>query len=683
MPAAPESRLIQLLRDTPGLADLLPALHAEALAAVDGTASVLLVLDERSRQLHPISGYRVAALPLDPWLRAPEEARALRQALNGAAPVVLADLQSRAPELAGALEAPAALLAAVPVTGADPGVLIVGLDAPRSPDALDALGPVVAAFGLALERARLEREVALQRELRDLLRDFAQASADTLDVDAGLSVLCKGVVRLFAADSAALWLHDRRSRELVRRATWGTAGTASETRVSVEDALSVAATTLRRDGAELVIGGDRATALSAPAGIAIPLRGRRRALGTLVIEGVRVEPGSIADVLARADELGRQLAAAIENVQLLGDVLASRQQLEDVFDALADLVLLCDPELQITRANQAFASRAGVPRTDLADRPLADFVSAEWAEWLRRVSSGPETPAAATVVVDDRLGGTFAVTATPVRQPAGGRGFLAVVARDVSRDREIEGVHTDLNSRLLQTEKLAALGQFVAGIAHELNNPLQGVLGHLELLRSTGAIAAPLRREIRLIYREAQRAARIVRDLLLFAGPHGIKRRRVSVRMLLNSVASLRTDELKRRNIELVVEQPPDLPAVDGNALLLQQALLNVLVNAEQAIGSHGRIRMRAEAGGGLVTIAVSDTGPGITTEVLPRVFEPFFTARRAGEGTGLGLAVVYGIVRHHGGTVTAANAAEGGAVFTITLPIHRPGGKMGDTRDP
>lgn len=669
-----ELRLIRLLKETAGLAGLLPELHQEALVAVNGTASVLLALDERTRQLHPVSGYGVASLPLEPWLTAPDEARALREAVTSGAPVCLANLAARAPGLSGALEAPAALLAPVPVEGADPGVLVVGIDAPRSAEAAAPLAPVLAAFGLALERARLEREVALQRELRDLLRDFTQASADTLDLDAGLSVVCEGVTRLFAADRAALWLHDRRSRELVRRATWGSGGEGGETRVSVEDALSVAATALRREGAELVVGGDPRGALSAPVGIALPLRGRRRALGTLVIEGVRVEPGSVADVLARADELGRQLAATIENVQLLGDAIVSHRQLEDVFDALTDLVVVCDPELQIARANEAFASRAGLARTDLVDRPLHDYVSEGLSAWVRGVAAAPAAPPAGTILMDDRLKGVFAVTVTPVRQPASGPAFLAIVARDVSRDREIESVQAELNTRLLQTEKLAALGQFVAGIAHELNNPLQGVLGHLELLRSTGAIAPPLRREIRLIYREAQRAARIVRDLLLFAGPHGIKRRRVSVRTLLASVASLRSDEMKRRNIELVVEQAPDLPPVDGHALLLQQALLNIIMNAEQAVGSNGRIRVRATAEGEVVNLEVSDTGPGMTPDVLPRVFEPFFTARAAGEGTGLGLAVVYGIVRHHGGTVTATNAPEGGALFTITLPIHRAG---------
>ena len=681
MSAPQESRLLQLLKDTAGLGDLLTELHQQALAAVRGTASVLLVLEERSRRLHPVSGYQVSALPLEPWLTEPGEARAVAEAVAGASPVVIADLPARAPELAGALQTPAALIAPIPIAGADPGVLVVGVDGARRPGEVAALAPVLAAIGLALERARLERDIALQRELRDLLRDFTQASADTLDVDAGLSVVCDGVVRLFAADRAALWLHDRRSRELVRRATAGVAEGGLETRVSVEDALSIAATALRRDAAELVIGDPKAV-LSAPVGIAIPLRGRRRALGTLVIDGVRVEPGSVADILARADELGRQLAAAIENVQLLGDVIASRQQLEDVFDALTDLVVVCDPQLRITRANQAFASRAGVTRDELADRPLGDFVSAGLREWIRRAAAAPVPPVSTTVIADDRLGGTFAVTATPVRQPATGPAFLAVLARDVTRDRELESVQAELNSRLLQTEKLAALGQFVAGIAHELNNPLQGVLGHLELLRSTGAIAAPLRREIRLIYREAQRAARIVRDLLLFAGPHGIKRRRVSVRTLLHGVASLRADAQRARGIELAVDQEPDLPAIDGHALLLQQALLNIILNAEQAIESEGRITLRAVAEDEAVRIEVRDTGPGMTPDVLPHVFEPFFTAKPPGEGTGLGLAVVYGIVRHHGGTVTAANAPGGGALFTLTLPIHRPGGKMGTARD-
>jgi hypothetical protein len=321
-----EPRLLRLLKTVTQMADLLPRLHEELIAAAGGVSSVLLVLDRRSRELRPLSGYRVASLPLEPWLTSPVETRAVAEAVDSGSPVVLKALASAAPHLQEALAAPAAVVQAVPVADTDPAVLVVGLEnAPQLAKLAAALEPVAAAFGLALERARLEREVWLQRELRQLLHAFTRAAAAKLDVGAGLSVICDGAVRLFGADRATLWLHERRTRELVCRGTSGPRPRGSATRVSVEDALSVAATTLRRPAAEIVMSREDASGLSVPSGLAIPLRGRRRALGTLIIDGVRVEPGDTSDVLARADELGRQLAAAIENVQLLEDVIASRR----------------------------------------------------------------------------------------------------------------------------------------------------------------------------------------------------------------------------------------------------------------------------------------------------------------------------------------------------------------------
>jgi hypothetical protein len=325
MPSPPDNRLIRLLKGGTAMADLLPQLHEELIAAAGGVSSVLLLLDARTRELRPLSGYRVSSLPLDPWLSTPVEATAVREAIETGGPVALTDLPATAPALADALGAPNAVIAAVAVTSADPAILVIGTAGDPSESLADAIAAAVAAFGLALERARLEREIALQHELRDLLQTFTRAATAKLDVAAGLSAVCKGAVRLFAADRASVWLHDRRTRELVCRGTSEPRQARGVARVSVEDALSIAATAMRRPSAEMIVHRADAAGLSMPAGIAIPLRGRRRALGTLVIDGVRVDPGAAPDVLARADELGRQLSVALENAQLLEDLISSRR----------------------------------------------------------------------------------------------------------------------------------------------------------------------------------------------------------------------------------------------------------------------------------------------------------------------------------------------------------------------
>jgi signal transduction histidine kinase len=247
-----------------------------------------------------------------------------------------------------------------------------------------------------------------------------------------------------------------------------------------------------------------------------------------------------------------------------------------------------------------------------------------------------------------------------------------LVARDRTPQSRAEAEREVLRKRLTQSEKLAALGQFVAGIAHELNNPLQGVLGHLELLRTRSAFPKELRREVRTIYREADRAAKIVRNLLVFAGSRPLTRRSVSLNRVLQKVVALRQAACRALDIEVVRHYDEKLPRVHSDPLLLHQVFLNLVMNAEQAIaatGRRGRIEITTAASGDRVVATVHDTGGGIPPDVLTRMFEPFYTTKEVGKGTGLGLAIAYGIVQEHGGHISAANHRDGGAVFTVELP--------------
>ena len=216
----------------------------------------------------------------------------------------------------------------------------------------------------------------------------------------------------------------------------------------------------------------------------------------------------------------------------------------------------------------------------------------------------------------------------------------------------------------------------MAGIAHELNNPLQGVLGHLELLRVTGAFPKHLRKEVQTIYREADRAAKIVRNLLVFAGSRRLARRAVSLPPILQKVIALRSAACRAADIEVVRHYDQKMPRVQSDPLLLHQVFLNIMMNAEQAVvatGKPGRIEITSMKSKDRVITTVRDTGHGISEEALSRIFEPFYTTKEVGKGTGLGLAIAYGIVQEHGGEIIAANHPEGGAMFTVKLPT-KPG---------
>ncbi len=668
--AAPRPLLSWLARAAT-VTELLPHLHQHAIDTTGGTRSILFRHNPRNGVLQATSGFALDALRTDPWQPGREEADMVARVFDRGEPVLVTDLARQMPDLADRLGARVALL--LPLVRAERvGLVAIGFDAPPATEQLADAADVADAFVIALELYQLRQTDELQRDVRALLDEFSASLSTTLTLAAGLDIFCYGASRLFGADRTSVWLHDRRARHLTLQAS-SDAQLARGTRVSADEGSTPPAAAMRRARAEITpLDADAPTAM-----LTVPLRGCRRALGTIVFDGVRVEPGGELDLLDRADELGRQLSSTIENLQLLEDVLRARRELENTFDSIAHLIVVCDPRGRIVHANRAFATRVGQSREELLDRPLTDFIGEELAAWFAGHAgreNADDLPA--MIEIDDpRLAGPFVITVTDLRSSDFERSGTVLVARDLTAQTRLEAEREELRKRLTQSEKLAALGQFVAGIAHELNNPLQGVLGHLELMRATGAFPKQLRREVQTIYREADRAAKIVRNLLVFAGSRRLARRAVSLTGVLQKVLALRAPAHRAADIEVVRHYQDSLPRVQSDPLLLHQVFLNMVMNAEHAIqatGAGGRIEITTglAAGGDRIVTTVRDTGTGMPAETLSRIFEPFYTTKEVGKGTGLGLAIAYGIVQEHGGHISAANHPEGGAVFTVELPV-------------
>jgi len=663
--------------------DLLPQLHQHVLDLTSGACSILFQQNPRNDTLQPTSGFGLEGLRTEPWLPGASETAAIADAFTRGGPVLVQDAPHQTPDLAARLGTRFAVLLPLMRRGSRVGLLAVGFHAVPPPYVIEERGVQAAdAFIMALELFHLRQAEEMQRDVRELLDEFTASLGATLSLAAGLDIFCYGANRLLGADRTSVWIHDRRARQLVLQASSEAGDVARGVRISTEDTSAPAAASMRHARPEIVAAADQQpTAL-----VTVPLRGTRRALGTIVLEGVRVEPAGEIDLLDRADELGRQLSSAVENMQLMDDVMRSRRQLENTLDSITHLVAVADMRGHIVHVNQAFASRVGRRRDDLLDKPIADYVGTELGAWIaqhtafRAVSTTVEA-AVTREVVDPVWKGPFTVTVTDLlnydREPVGS----VVVARDLTSQTRLESEREELRKRLTQSEKLAALGQFVAGIAHELNNPLQGVLGHLELLRTTGAFPKQLRREVGTIYREADRAAKIVRNLLVFAGSRRLVRRSVSLNVVLQKVLSLRAAAHRAIGIEVVRHYDDKLPRVQSDPLLLHQVFLNMVMNAEHAIaatGRSGRIEITTSVAPSRhrIIVTMRDTGTGIPEGTLSRIFEPFYTTKDVGKGTGLGLAITYGIVQEHGGQILAANHPDGGAVFTVELPTATSPGR-------
>jgi len=355
-------------------------------------------------------------------------------------------------------------------------------------------------------------------------------------------------------------------------------------------------------------------------------------------------------------------------------------------------------QVECTAASGTIAFLRGLrspraPRT--APRAVDTRVRPVLVDDLRRILTPERCPPAAVqpgtaasavvvpLVARGRALGDLVVT-TPLGEPlpADGRDALVQLAAPVAlamdalllneerRRRVVE--ERQMMEQLRQAEKMAALGELVAGVAHEINNPLTGISAFAELLLDD-VLTDEQRESVRLIKREADRAVGVVRDLLAFSRKTEPAYTPLDLNDLIERTLRLRAYALRAAGVEVELALDPARPVVLGDEAKLQQVLLNVLLNAEHAMrdAAERRLTVATRRERGRVVVSVADTGAGIAPDVLPRIFEPFFTTKPAGEGTGLGLSVSYGIVQAHGGELHAESAPGGGARLDVVLPAH------------
>ena len=390
--------------------------------------------------------------------------------------------------------------------------------------------------------------------------------------------------------------------------------------------------------------------------IAVPLPGRRGPLGVMVVRGLPDPPIAQSQLGALAAVAG----VALESARLLELADDTRRAWEETVDAVSLALCIVEPGGRVQRVNRAFAQLLGLSIGSTIGRPWVDLVPHEWGDGVRAalavVGQGQEIPL--------RLGTrTFAVTAFPISGAERGRTVL------------LFNDHTDrqrLQDQLIQSEKLSAIGQLIAGIAHDLNNPLTSVVGFADFLAELGDVPPRIREPLLVIQQEAERAAQIVKNLLGFARKQEHRRRPTAIAPLLDATLGLLRNQLMAQRVDTELTCDPDLPELDLDPVQLQQVFVNLINNASQAVastGQPGNVRIRARSWMQGVAVDVTDDGPGMPPGLAARAFEPFFTTKAEGEGTGLGLSISQGIVKEHGGRITLTTSEGRGATFTVELP--------------
>ncbi|HEU4589006.1 MAG TPA: ATP-binding protein [Gemmatimonadales bacterium] len=410
-------------------------------------------------------------------------------------------------------------------------------------------------------------------------------------------------------------------------------------------------------GAELQKAGLEPFASTVGSWLLAPLTTRGRATGAVVIRGT---PGQFGPTdLAIAEALAAQASVALESARLVDVHDEGRRSWQDVVDAIAPALCIVDPSGSIRRANRAFATLVTSPLAALIGRPWRAFLPPEWLRAIERLLEVPGREREVELRTGDR---SYVVSAVPLT----GEHPATVLLFDDQTERH------RLQDQLLQSEKMSAIGQLIAGIAHDLNNPLASVVGFADFLSELPDVPPNLREPLSVIHEEASRASNIVKNLLSFARKQDRARRPTDIKPLLESTFVLLRNELMASRVDARIEVEPDLPMPHIDPNQIQQVFVNLITNAAQAIASTGRpgeIVVHARRWHDGIAVDVRDTGPGMAEHLAAKVFDPFFTTKPEGQGTGLGLSISQGIVKEHGGRITLTSEEGRGSTFTVQLP--------------
>jgi PAS domain S-box-containing protein len=346
----------------------------------------------------------------------------------------------------------------------------------------------------------------------------------------------------------------------------------------------------------------------------------------------------------------------------------SEQKYSTLVEGSTDGIIVIQDGL-LKFANQKIAEMTGFSIEEAMGEPFLTFVSPEYqesaADAYKRRMAGEKVPGIYELEVFTKDGGkkVFEVNANSIQYE--GKPADMVILRDVSERKQIQ-------ERLVITDRLASVGELASGIAHELNNPLTGVLGFSQLLRDKN-IPDDAMEDVEMVHREAQRAAQVVRNLLTFARKHPSEKQMQNINFIIGKALELRTYEQNVNNVQVKSHLAPDLPEIMVDYFQLQQVFLNIIINAEyfmKEAHGEGTLTITTEKVGDYVRVSFADDGPGIAKADVGHLFDPFFTTKGVGKGTGLGLSICHGIIAEHGGRIYAQSQLGKGATFVVELPI-------------
>ncbi len=535
-----------------------------------------------------------------------------------------------------------------------------------------------------LRSSRIEQELFRRNKQLAALNQVVSAITTSIRVDEIHSNTLHGIEALLAVEAGSLSLLDRDDETSLRRHAFshGREWTVQQ-KVSVDGLIGHVIHTRRplrvndvAHDSRYCQETDNPGDLTIESALMVPLMAKERLIG--VIEAFNREGGFGRSDLNLLRSLAAAVAVALENAHLFTDLQANQRRLQAtastlqaLFDGITDSLYIVDRQWHLIAVNRSCARQAEATPALLINQVCyralygrrAPCPDCQVGETLQRRQG------AAWVERQRSQDGQFTeweLYTYPIADRTGQVRRVIVLRREVTEQRRLE-------ASLAQAEKLAAIGQLAAGVAHEINNPLTAIIANAQFLREDLSPDEDAYQSAELIARAGERTARVVRRLLDFARQEEVEHQRVDINSSLREAMVLLDHQLSTAAIELVTRLEPDIASVRANADQVQNIWLNLLVNAKDALSNQPgarRIEVLSRQQGDQIEVSVTDNGPGIPTEQLPYLFHPFYTTKSPGQGTGLGLSTSYRVVEQLGGRIDIISAPGQGTTVTVVLPV-------------
>jgi len=546
---------------------------------------------------------------------------------------------------------------------------------PLTPHELRLAETMTAQAAVVIEHARLYDEAMHRLAEAKVLQEVMVAAASTLDFDQVLSGTIEALHRTMGIERLGFFLPSKDKTAITPHpATIGFSLT-DEIHIPIE---SSAAGWVIRNSRPLLLPNVRQSsdyfelAADTQSEMCVPVLLKGQVTAVLNAESSRLNAFSSED-LRFFMAIAAELAIALENAALFEEIRTAEANYRDLFDNANDFILTLDNNFKISSANKMALESTGYQLSEITGVHAIHFIppkhhTSVYKLLKNRLASPKSTttfelPILAKDGTEILLEITFRVRLEEHRLVT-----IHCIGRDITHRRRLE-------RQLQQTEKLSAIGKLVAGVAHELNNPLTSIIGYASMLQS-GELPTTYREDLQVIFRQAQRARVIVRDLLTFARKFELETEPVDVNDLIQRSLAAVKPELQAHAIQVVTSLDFSLPQTMADPHQLEQVFVNLISNAIQALNMvAGPRRLMIESGqtNDHIQLTFSDNGPGIPKNIIDHIFDPFFTTKDIGQGTGLGLSICFGIVSEHKGRIRAENHPEAGACFLIELPIQEP----------